>query len=97
MVMIPKNTPIPVQTTKIFPNITNESQSISLSIYEGEDEIAINNKLLGRFTLRQDEFEKSEIGSEQMRLTFILENKGILTIKVIGTLSTNTVSFKLIQ
>src|SRR5690606_20606560 len=43
VVMIPKNTPIPVKTTRTFPNITDEDEKITLSIYEGEQEIAKNN------------------------------------------------------
>jgi len=101
VVMIPKNTPIPVKTSKTFTNTIDSQEFINIIIYEGENEIAKENHLLGQFTLPQEELEKTEEEgnkrSEQIRITFIINNKGNLTIKVSGTLATKSITFSLLD
>jgi len=89
---IPKNTPLPTKSSKIFSNLS-ETQQLLLSVYEGENEISQNNRPLGNFVLNLDEFEKSEVGNENIRITLILDVRGNLLVKVSGTLSSNSVCF----
>lgn len=49
--IIPKNTPLPATANKIFTTIEDNQKSISLKLYQGERSMALDNILLGSFSL----------------------------------------------
>lgn len=49
--IIPKNTPIPTSAQKIFSTVSNNQPSLVIRVYEGENNIAKQNNLLGEFYL----------------------------------------------
>ncbi len=50
--VIRKNTPLPVNKTEAFYTMYDGQQEVDLSIYQGEDEDALNNILVGEFRVK---------------------------------------------
>ncbi|XP_074284325.1 heat shock cognate 70 kDa protein-like [Silene latifolia] len=51
VVLIPRNTPIPVRKEEIFTTVYDNQAAVTVGVYEGERPIAKDNNLLGKFRL----------------------------------------------
>ncbi|MDQ2694933.1 MAG: Hsp70 family protein [Pseudomonadota bacterium] len=49
--IIHKNTPIPVTKSEVFFTLEDEQEVVDVKVYQGEDPDALNNVLIGRFTI----------------------------------------------
>ncbi|XP_074280187.1 heat shock cognate 70 kDa protein-like [Silene latifolia] len=77
-VVIPRNTPIPAKMERNFTTVYDYQTGVSISVYEGERTIAIENNLLGRFEL--DGITQAPKGVTSITDCFEIDANGILTV-----------------
>ncbi|MEK7575582.1 MAG: molecular chaperone DnaK [Patescibacteria group bacterium] len=77
--IISKNTTIPTSKSQIFSTAADNQTSVEIHILQGEREMAVDNKDLGRFIL--DGIPPSPRGMPQIEVTFDIDVNGILNVK----------------
>jgi len=77
--LIEKNTTIPAAKTQIFSTAADNQPSVEINVLQGEREMAVDNKSLGRFML--DGIPPSPRGVPQVEVTFDIDADGILNVK----------------
>lgn len=77
-VIIDRNTIIPIKKTKIFSTDTDNQDTVSIKIFEGERKLTKNNFHLGTFDLHG--FEKGPRGHPVIKITFHMDINGILHV-----------------
>jgi molecular chaperone DnaK (HSP70) len=77
-VIIPKNTKLPTTQKKIFTTSEDNQTAMKIEIFEGEDNIARNNRLLGEFIITGIPPKAS--GQESIELTMEVDGEGILNV-----------------
>ena len=75
--LIKRNTPLPVSKSKLFQKMHPEQESIEVNIHQGDSPVASENKLIGRFMIR-DLSQKDD--SREIVLSMNLDLNGILTV-----------------
>ncbi len=83
--LIPRNTTIPTKKSEIFSTATDNQTSVDIRVFQGEREIASQNKLIGNFQLVG--IPPAPRGIPQIEVTFDIDANGILhvTAKDLGT------------
>jgi len=76
--LIEKNTTVPTSKTQIFSTAADNQTSVDVHVVQGEREMAIDNKSLGRFVL--DGIPPSPRGVPQIEVTFDIDANGILNV-----------------
>lgn len=77
--IINKNTTIPTSKSQVFSTAADNQTSVEIHILQGEREMAIDNKSLGRFIL--DGIPPSPRGLPQVEVSFDIDVNGILNVK----------------
>jgi len=77
--LIEKNTTIPAAKTQVFSTAADNQPSVEINVLQGEREMAVDNKSLGRFML--DGIPPSPRGVPQVEVTFDIDANGILNVK----------------
>ncbi|XWV26555.1 heat shock protein 70-like protein [Tupanvirus soda lake] len=77
-VIIPRNTVIPTRKTKVFSTDTDNQDTVSIKIFEGERKLTKNNFHVGTFDLSG--FEKGPRGYPTIMITFHIDINGILHV-----------------
>ncbi|NOQ67839.1 molecular chaperone DnaK [Patescibacteria group bacterium] len=77
--LIEKNTTIPAAKTQVFSTAADNQPSVEINVLQGEREMAVDNKSLGRFIL--DGIPPSPRGVPQVEVTFDIDANGILNVK----------------
>ena len=77
--LIEKNTTIPAAKSQIFSTAADNQPSVEINVLQGEREMAVGNKSLGRFIL--DGIPPSPRGVPQVEVTFDIDANGILNVK----------------
>lgn len=77
--MINKNTTIPTRYSQIYSTAEDNQSSVTIKVYQGEREMAINNKLLAEFNL--EGIPPAPRGIPQIEVTFDIDANGILSVK----------------
>ncbi|MBI4653031.1 molecular chaperone DnaK [Candidatus Kuenenbacteria bacterium] len=77
--LIEKNTTIPTSKSQTFSTAVDSQPSVEIHILQGEREIAIGNKSLGRFIL--DGIPPAPRGIPQIEVSFDIDANGILSVK----------------
>src|SRR5206468_12589641 len=54
-VLIPRNTTIPTEKKEVFSTASDNQNSVTINVLQGEREFAKDNRLLGQFNLRSEE------------------------------------------
>jgi molecular chaperone DnaK len=79
--IIANNTTIPTNRSLVFSTVEDYQQEVDIMVYQGEREIAEENKLLGKFTLT--EIKPALKGVPRIEVTFNININGILTVSAL--------------
>ena len=88
--IIEKNTSIPFNNSKIFSTAVDNQREVSIKVYQGEREIAVNNKFLGEFIL--SDIEPMQRGVPQIEVSFEIDINGLVSISAIDLKTGNSQS-----
>ncbi|MDI6639707.1 MAG: molecular chaperone DnaK [Methanocellales archaeon] len=77
--LVKRNTTIPTRKSQIFSTAADNQPSVEIHILQGEREMAVYNKTLGRFIL--DGIPPAPRGIPQIEVTFDIDANGILNVK----------------
>jgi molecular chaperone DnaK len=76
--IIDKNTTIPTRKSEVFSTAADSQTSVEIHVLQGERELAVDNRTLGRFHL--DGIPPSPRGIPQIEVTFDIDANGILNV-----------------
>ncbi len=76
--LIERNTTIPTKKTQTFSTATDNQTQVDIHVLQGEREMAIDNKTIGRFIL--DGIPPAPRGVPQIEVTFDIDANGILNV-----------------
>jgi molecular chaperone DnaK len=76
--LIEKNTTIPTKKSQIFSTAADSQTAVTISVYQGEREMASGNKLLGQFNL--EGIPPAPRGVPQVEVTFDIDANGIVHV-----------------
>ncbi len=76
--LVARNTTIPTRKTEIFSTAVDNQPSVELKVFQGEREMAADNKTLGNFNL--DGILPAPRGVPQIEVTFNISADGILDV-----------------
>lgn len=77
-VLIQRNTTIPYSHTRVYKNNENYQTEAVVEVFEGEEKMAKNNRLLGKFTLPG--LPPRLRGQVQIPVTFSIDANGVLQV-----------------
>jgi molecular chaperone DnaK len=77
--LIDRNTTIPTKKSQIFSTAEDNQNAVTLRVFQGEREMAADNKLLGQFNL--ENIPPAPRGMPQIEVTFDIDANGIVTVK----------------
>ncbi|KAG2202232.1 heat shock 70 kDa protein 2 [Mucor mucedo] len=77
-VVVPRNSPIPCQKSKVFTTASDNQTTVTFPVYEGERLMTKENNLLGEFSLSG--LIPAPRGSPELLCTFDLDANGILKV-----------------
>ncbi len=77
-VLIPKNTTIPTKKSEVFSTAEDNQTTVEIHVLQGEREMAIDNRTIGRFQLTG--IPPSPRGMPQVEVAFDIDANGILHV-----------------
>ena len=75
------NTTIPTDRGLVFSTVEDNQSEVEIKVYQGENEIAEKNKLLGQFSLR--DINSAPKGLPRIEVNFNININGILTVSAV--------------
>jgi molecular chaperone DnaK len=85
--IIENNTTIPTTRSLVFSTVEDNQEEVEIRVYQGEREIAEENKLLGKFTLTG--IKAAAKGVSRIEVTFSININGILKVGAIDLSTRN--------
>jgi len=76
--LIDRNTTIPTRKSQVFSTAEDSQTAVTIRVFQGEREIALQNKLLGQFNL--EEIPPAPRGMPQIEVTFDIDANGIVQV-----------------
>jgi molecular chaperone DnaK len=76
--LIERNTTIPTKKSQVFSTADDNQQAVTIKVYQGEREMAADNKLLGNFDLTG--IPPAPRGVPQIEVTFDIDANGIVSV-----------------
>ena len=76
--LIDKNTTIPTKKSQVFSTAEDNQNAVTIRVFQGEREMANDNKLLGNFDLK--EIPPAARGTPQIEVTFDIDANGIVNV-----------------
>ena len=77
--LIDRNTTIPTKKSQIFSTAEDNQNAVTLRCFQGEREMAADNKILGQFNL--ENIPPAPRGMPQIEVTVDIDANGIVTVK----------------
>ena len=77
--LIDRHTTIPTKKSQIFSTAEDNQNAVTLRCFQGEREMAADNKILGQFNL--ENIPPAPRGMPQIEVTFDIDANGIVTVK----------------
>ncbi|CAO3576195.1 unnamed protein product [Absidia cylindrospora] len=77
-VVVPRNSPIPCQKSKVFTTASDNQTTVTFPVYEGERLLTKENNMLGEFSLSG--LVPAPRGTPELLCTFDLDANGILKV-----------------
>ncbi|MCL4193591.1 MAG: molecular chaperone DnaK [Thermoguttaceae bacterium] len=83
--LVERNTTIPTEKKQVFSTADDNQTAVTIKVYQGEREMAADNRLLGQFNL--EGIPPAPRGVPQIEVTFDIDANGILNVsaKDLGT------------
>ncbi|WP_372604731.1 molecular chaperone DnaK [Actibacterium sp.] len=76
--LIDRNTTIPTKKSQIFSTAEDNQNAVTLRVFQGEREMAADNKMLGQFNL--EDIPPAPRGLPQIEVTFDIDANGIVEV-----------------
>ena len=76
--LIDRNTTIPTKKAQIFSTAEDNQNAVTIRVFQGEREMAADNKLLGAFNL--EDIPPAPRGMPQIEVTFDIDANGIVSV-----------------
>ncbi len=76
--LIQRNTTIPTKKSQVFSTAENNQSAVTIKVFQGENDIAAENKLLGTFNL--EGIRPAPKGVPQIEVTFDIDANGIVSV-----------------
>ncbi len=77
--LIDRNTTIPTNKSQIFSTAEDNQSAVTIRVFQGEREMAMDNKILGQFNL--EDIPPAPRGMPQIEVTFDIDANGIVSVQ----------------